>query len=80
MIAQRHIHMTPQDAIDFGVKNGELVSVQIAGKRSMIYDKVLIRVSERYKLDMHIDTDEANAALLATGDTGIIIQSSDYMG
>lgn len=80
IIAQRHIHMTPQDAIVFGVKNGEEVSVKTTGKRSMMYDKVLIRVSERFKLDMHIDTDEANAALLATGDTGILVKSSDYAG
>ncbi|MDR6550564.1 phosphate propanoyltransferase [Paenibacillus qinlingensis] len=77
IIAQRHIHMSPQDAKMYGFKQGEDVLVQIAGPRSIVYDNVRIRVSERYKLEMHMDTDEANAAWLATGDTGIILHPSD---
>lgn len=77
IMAQCHIHMTPQDAAEYKVKNGEVVLVRTAGRRPVTFENVLIRVSERYKLEMHIDTDEANAALLATGDTGTLIQSTD---
>ncbi|MFD0698008.1 phosphate propanoyltransferase [Paenibacillus sp. GCM10027628] len=80
IVAQCHIHMTPDDAAAFGVENGELVQVQTQGMRPIIFEKVLIRVSERYKLEMHIDTDEANAAFLTTGDTGTLIKSADSKG
>jgi putative phosphotransacetylase len=72
IIAQNHIHMTPQDAELYGVQNGQYVQVQLQGQRPVLFDRVLIRVSPRYKLEMHIDTDEANAALCATGDQGIV--------
>ncbi|WP_028400563.1 phosphate propanoyltransferase [Ectobacillus panaciterrae] len=69
IIAQRHIHMTPDDAKSFGVDDGQYVSIKTAGERGLIFDKVLIRVKDTYALDMHIDTDEANAAGLKSGDT-----------
>ncbi len=63
IIAKRHIHMTPADAENFGVKNGEIVAVKIksANGRSAILGDTVIRVSEKYALAMHIDTDESNA-------------------
>ncbi len=63
IIAKRHIHMTPKDAEEFGVTNGQIVAVKIksANGRSAILGDVVIRVSESYALAMHIDTDEANA-------------------
>ncbi|RKD28561.1 PduL/EutD family phosphate acyltransferase [Lacrimispora algidixylanolytica] len=61
--AKRHIHATPADAEQLGVKNGEIVSVKIdTDGRSLVFGDVVVRVSETYALAMHIDTDESNAA------------------
>jgi putative phosphotransacetylase len=61
--AKRHIHATPADAENLGVKNGEIVSVKIdTNGRSLVFGDVVVRVSESYALAMHIDTDESNAA------------------
>lgn len=63
IVAKRHIHMTPEDATEFGVTNGQIVSVRVEGTgRATIFDDVVIRVSKSYALAMHIDTDECNAA------------------
>ncbi len=66
--ACRHIHMTPQDAAKFAVKDKEIVKVRCGGQRGLVFDNVLIRVHEQYALEMHIDTDEANAAMAKTGE------------
>lgn len=76
IVAQCHIHMNPKDAAYYGVEHGEWVQVKTHGQRPMTFEKVLIRVSERFKLEMHIDTDEANAAFLSAKDTGTLIQLS----
>ncbi len=69
--ARRHIHMHPTDAEAFDVSNGDEVAVAIVGgERDLILGDVLIRVSDRYALEMHIDTDEANAAELGNGAAG----------
>ncbi|MEH7886982.1 phosphate propanoyltransferase [Bacillus sp. JJ1609] len=68
IVAERHIHMTPDDAAKFAVSDGEYVSVKAEGERSLVFHQVLIRVKESYALDMHIDTDEANASGLKNGD------------
>ncbi|WP_027416968.1 phosphate propanoyltransferase [Aneurinibacillus terranovensis] len=68
IIAMRHIHMNSNDAREFGVKDKEIVQVKTDGDRGLIFDHVVVRVSEKYALDFHIDTDEANAAGLKTGD------------
>lgn len=61
--AKRHIHMTPEDAKNFGVENGQIVKVSVKSNgRSLIFDDVVIRVKDTYALAMHIDTDESNAA------------------
>ena len=62
IIAKRHIHMTPEDAKNFNVTNGQIVSVKVTGTgREIVFGDTVIRVSEKYKLAMHIDTDESNA-------------------
>ena len=64
--AKRHIHMTPADAAEFGVANGDVVAVKIqTNGRSVVFGDTVVRVSDNYSLAMHIDTDEANAAAIA---------------
>lgn len=67
IIAQRHIHMNSADAEAFGVKDKDIVSVRVGGERGLVFDNVLIRVRDDFVLEMHIDTDEANAAMLSNG-------------
>lgn len=67
IIAQRHIHMTEENAEAFQVQDKDLVSVSTGGERALTFDNVLIRVRNDFVLEMHIDTDEANAAVLANG-------------
>ncbi len=69
IIAMRHIHMSPEDAKAAGVKDGDIVSVRADNERATIFDQVLIRVNENFTLEMHVDTDEANACKIKTGDT-----------
>jgi len=59
--AARHIHMTPEDAESYQVKNGDRVKVEVSGEHGVIYKDVVIRVSQKSKLAFHLDTDEANA-------------------
>ncbi len=73
--AKRHVHMTPADAERFGVENGEIVNVKIdTDGRSLVFGDTVIRVSEKYALAMHIDTDEANAAAISGTAEGTIIK------
>lgn len=76
IVAKRHIHMTEADAAEFGVKNGEIVSVLIenGNGRKTIYGDTVIRVSNSFKLAMHIDTDESNAAASARAQMGVIVK------
>ena len=60
--AKRHIHMTPADAEELGVSDKEIVCVRLDTARPLIFDDVVVRVSDKFALAMHIDTDEANAA------------------
>jgi len=63
IIAKRHIHFAPQDGIDFGVVDREVVQVKItSADRTLIFDDVVCRVHPEYALAMHIDVDESNAA------------------
>ena len=73
IVAMRHIHMSPKDAQAAGVKNGDIVSVK-DNERGTIFNHVAIRVDDSFTLEMHIDTDEANAAKIATGNTVTIIK------
>jgi acetate kinase len=78
--ALRHVHMSPEDALRYGVRDKSFVRVRIAGDRELIFGDVLVRVDPSFKLAMHIDTDEGNAANVKTGAKGCIdgIQSEGY--
>jgi acetate kinase len=72
--AWRHIHMHTNDAKIFGVKDKDIVSVNINdNERALTFKNVLIRVSDQYKLEMHIDTDEGNAAQIDKGEHGDLV-------
>ena len=74
IVAMRHIHMSPKDAQAAGVRDGDIVSVKADNERGTIFNHVKIRVDDSFTLEMHIDTDEANAAQIATGNTVTIIK------
>ena len=62
IIAKRHIHMTVADAAELGVSDKEIVKVKLDTARPLVFDDVVVRVSDKFALAMHIDTDESNAA------------------
>lgn len=74
IIAMRHIHMSPADAAAAGVRDGDIVSVKADNERGTVFNQVKIRVNESFTLEMHIDTDEANASKIKTGDRVTIIK------
>lgn len=65
--ALRHIHMTPADAERLGVHDHDVVRVAIDGNRSVVFGNVVIRVANDYRLELHLDTDEGNAAGVEAG-------------
>lgn len=74
IIAKRHIHMTPEDAEKYGLEDKQVVSVKVdTAERSLIFGDVVVRVSPKYALAMHIDTDESNAAGCTSGLMGDIL-------
>ena len=74
IVAARHIHMSPADARSAGVKDGEYVSVKVDNDRGTIFNKVKIRVDESFTLEMHIDTDEANASGIGPNNKVMILK------
>ena len=73
--AKRHIHMTCADAEEFGVQDKDVVSVKVETEgRALTFGDVVVRVSDKFALAMHIDTDESNAACAAPGTMGEIVK------
>ncbi len=62
VIANRHVHMSPADARQFGVNEGDFCKVRIPGEKGLVFENVLVRTNENWKLMLHLDTDDANAA------------------
>jgi acetate kinase len=79
--AKRHIHMSPAEALSLGLRDKDVVMVKVKGVRELIFGDVLVRVHPDYRMDMHLDTDEANAAQISEGTVGYIeaIQHRNYM-
>ena len=79
IVALRHIHMTPAQADAWGLKDKDMVEVETFGERRGVFGDVLVRVSDQFSLEMHVDVDEANAFSLSNGDHVIIRKSGkDY--
>ena len=68
IVAARHIHMSLEDADKFGVKDKDVVSVKTEGLRGLTFHNVLVRASEKFALEMHVDIEEGNAAGVKNGD------------
>lgn len=65
--AQRHVHLSPEQAKEAGVKSGQFVRLRIPGERGLVFENVLVRSGEGHEKEVHLDTDEANAAGLKNG-------------
>ena len=65
IVAKRHLHITPEDAKKFGIKDKEIIKVKIGSERSLIFDDVVVRVSPDFATYMHVDYDEFNAASIS---------------
>ncbi len=74
IIANRHIHMSPADGERFGVKDGDTVTVEANGTRRTRFYDVQVRVHKDFRLEMHIDTDDANAVGLGNGSTVTVVK------
>lgn len=75
IVADRHIHFSLEDAKEFDVKDGDVVAIKIGGKKGGILDNVLCRVSSKFALDCHLDTDDGAAFELSTGDTCELVKA-----
>lgn len=71
--ARRHVHLTPEDADRFGVKDGQRVKLQTFTARPLIFDDVTVRVSREFASYAHLDYDESNACGFRKGDLGRIL-------
>jgi len=74
IIAARHVHMSPEDAIRLGLLDGQEVCIRICGVRAATFHHVKVRVDPSYVLELHIDTDEANAVGARNGDMAVLIK------
>lgn len=76
IIATRHIHITPKEMKEYGF-SGEEVSVRIDGEKGGILNHVRLKVSDSYAFELHLDTDDANAFLVKSGDVATIIEEDN---
>ena len=76
IIAKRHIHLTPETAKKFNLRDGETVKLKMFSKRPLIFDDTVVRVSSSFADYAHIDYDEANACGFRQGDLGLIIKKN----
>ncbi len=75
--AHRHIHMNPEDARQLGVRDGQVVSARIdSDGRDLTFADIVVRVSPEFRLELHLDTDEANAAGVTNGSYAELIRES----
>ena len=74
IIAQRHIHISPQDAVAMGLQDKQMVRVQTFTNRPVTFHSVMVRVHPEFETAMHIDYDEANACGFQPGDLGRVLQ------
>jgi propanediol utilization protein len=76
ILAHRHIHMSPQDAARHGVRHGEVVAVSVdSDGRDLTFGDVVVRVAPHYSVELHLDTDEGNAAGVRPGTTAVLLKS-----
>lgn len=68
IIANRHIHINTKDQSKYNLFDGDIVSVKVGGPRGGTLDKVVVKAKDNYNLELHLDTDEANAMMLKNGD------------
>jgi putative phosphotransacetylase len=73
IIAKRHLHLTPEDAALFGLKDKQVIKIRVGGERALVFEEVVARVSPNYATYAHIDYDEVNAAGLSGEMTGMVI-------
>ena len=73
IVAARHIHLHPEQAAPWGIRDGQRVKVKVESERPVIFNDVLVRVNAQFQGELHLDTDEANAAMVKTGDTALIL-------
>jgi putative phosphotransacetylase len=74
LVAARHIHMGPQHALELGVADQDLVKIRFGGQRAGVLENFIIRVKDEWVPEIHLDTDEANALGLRTGDVGELMR------
>ena len=80
IVAARHLHMSPDDAQAFGLKDGDVVSLKVEGPRPALLENVLVRSGEAHLMEAHIDTDEANACALTDGQLCRVIRKDGAQG
>lgn len=73
IVAQRHIHMTPEDATLHGLRDGDVVKLKTLTSRPVIFEQTVVRVSQDFRTFVHLDFDEANACGFQAGDLGMIL-------
>ncbi len=74
IVARRHIHITPEDAKKFNVRNNDVLKVKVFAERPLIFDDICARISKDFSTAVHIDYDEANACGFSADTVGIIVK------